>query len=119
MPVSTATKLRDRSVLIFLLVEKVQLQDISKQVTGASNFLVDRLPDYVEECRIVLIPNVGHTITIRQWDVNCDPEQLAPYDLSYMVSCSNIKYLSVNQGSLQFSLNGFYHYRNALCHGKY
>ncbi|XP_060528669.1 mutS protein homolog 5-like isoform X2 [Cylas formicarius] len=94
---------RDRPVLKFGLDENLDAkflrrQDIAKHVTAAAGLAVQDLPDYINECKIVYLPEMGHLMALKEWELGCDPEQLQHLGFQFM-----------------FSLGGMIHYKNPLC----
>ncbi|XP_050310224.1 mutS protein homolog 5-like [Anthonomus grandis grandis] len=73
-------------------------RDVVKHVTAAARFAVDDLPSYINECKIVYLPEMGHLMAIKEWQEDCDPDHLQ--DLGYQ---------------FMFSIGGVIHYKNPLC----
>ncbi|KAK9890839.1 hypothetical protein WA026_012185 [Henosepilachna vigintioctopunctata] len=78
--------------------KKMQRQDISKNVTAAARVAVEELPEYLSECVVVYLPEVGHLVSIKEWEPNCDPEQLSDIGYKFM-----------------FTVGGCIHYKTPLC----
>ncbi|RZC42494.1 mutS protein 5-like [Asbolus verrucosus] len=78
--------------------KKLRRQDIAKHVTAAAKIAVDQLPNYLHECAIVYLPEMGHLIAIKEWEPNCNPEELKELGFQFM-----------------FTLRGTIHYKNPLC----
>ncbi|KAH1009656.1 hypothetical protein HUJ04_001983 [Dendroctonus ponderosae] len=73
-------------------------QDVSKHVTAAARFAANDLPDFIDECKVVYLPEMGHLMVIKRWEPDCDPEQLESLGYQFM-----------------FALGGVLHYKNPLC----
>ncbi|KAJ8964564.1 hypothetical protein NQ314_004868 [Rhamnusium bicolor] len=78
--------------------EKLRQQDIAKDVTAAARFTANDLPDFLNECSVVYLPEMGHLIAIKEWEPNCNPEQLQDLGFQFM-----------------FTLRNMIHYKNPLC----
>ncbi|XP_018568658.1 mutS protein homolog 5-like isoform X2 [Anoplophora glabripennis] len=94
---------RGRPIVRFGLDEnldakKLRQQDIAKDVTAAARFAANELPDFINECAVVYLPEMGHLIAIKEWEPNCNPEQL--HDLGFQ---------------FMFTLRDTIHYKNPLC----
>ncbi|XP_030754739.1 mutS protein homolog 5-like [Sitophilus oryzae] len=73
-------------------------QDISKHVNAAARCALNDLPQFVSECKVVYLPEMGHLVAIKEWEPNCD--QSAFQDLGYQVV---------------FSIGGTIHYKTPIC----
>lgn len=73
-----------------LFPEKLRQQDISKDVTAAARLAADNLPDFLEECAVVYLPEMGHLIVIKEWDPNCVPEELEYLGFKFVVNIFTI-----------------------------
>ncbi|XP_066253416.1 mutS protein homolog 5-like [Euwallacea similis] len=94
---------RGRPVIKFGLDERLDAklllqQDLAKHLTAAARMTVNNLPNYISECKVVFLPEMGHLIAIKEWGVDCDPEDLQRFDYKFM-----------------FTLGGVIHYKNPLC----
>ncbi|KAJ3643741.1 hypothetical protein Zmor_026433 [Zophobas morio] len=78
--------------------KKLRRQDIAQHVTAAAELAAQQLPDYLHECAIVYLPEMGHLLAIKEWEPHCDPESLADLGFRFM-----------------FTLRGTIHYKNPLC----
>lgn len=58
---------------------------MSKDLTAAARFAANDLPDFLNECAIIYLPEMGHLIAIKEWEPNCDPEELKKFDYHLMV----------------------------------
>lgn len=70
--------------IIFL--EKLRQQDIAKDVAAAARLAANNLPDFLEECAIVYLPEMGHLIAIKKWEPDCNPEDLEHVGYKFLVS---------------------------------
>ncbi|KAK5650830.1 hypothetical protein RI129_001859 [Pyrocoelia pectoralis] len=73
-------------------------RDIAKNATAAAHIALNQLPDFVTECSVVYLPELGHFVVIKEWDTDCNRNELEEYDFHFV-----------------FELNGSLHYKNALC----
>ncbi|KAJ8918621.1 hypothetical protein NQ315_013127 [Exocentrus adspersus] len=94
---------RGRPIIRFGLDEnldakKLRQQDIAKDVTAAARFAANDLPDFLNECAVVYLPEMGHLIAIKEWEPDCNPEQLQDLGFQFM-----------------FTLRNTIHYKNPLC----
>ncbi|KAJ8952800.1 hypothetical protein NQ318_008117 [Aromia moschata] len=78
--------------------KRLRQQGMAKDLTAAARFSADNLPDFLNECAMVYLPEIGHLIAIKEWESHCDPEQLKDLDFQFM-----------------FTLRGTIHYKNPLC----
>ncbi|EFA10321.2 mutS protein homolog 5 isoform X2 [Tribolium castaneum] len=78
--------------------KKLRRQDIAQHVRAAAGVAAEQLPDYLNECSIVYLPEMGHLVAINEWKPNCDPEELKDLGFQFM-----------------FTLRGTIHYKNPLC----
>lgn len=81
---------RKRPVIKFGLdkqldAKKLKLQDIVKNVTTAANIAVDNLPNYIDSCTVVHVPEVGYLVSIEEWEPNCNIEQFSDLGYQFMV----------------------------------
>lgn len=70
---------------MFLTIEKLRQQDIAKDVTAAARLAANNLPNFINECAVVYLPEMGHLIAIKKWEPNCTPEQLHDFGFQFMV----------------------------------
>lgn len=68
-------------------LELLHQQDVKKHVTAAARFAVNELPDYINECKVVYLPEMGHLMAIKEWEPNSDPQQLQYLGYQFMVCC--------------------------------
>lgn len=61
------------------------MQDIAKNVTAAANFAVDNLPSYIDSCMVVHVPEMGYLVAIKEWETNCNKEELTEFGFLFMV----------------------------------
>jgi hypothetical protein len=54
-------------------------------VSAAAAVAADQLPDYLQECAIVYLPEMGHLIAIKEWSPGCNPEDLKELGFHFMV----------------------------------
>ncbi|XP_068897033.1 mutS protein homolog 5-like isoform X2 [Tenebrio molitor] len=78
--------------------KKLRRQDIAQHVSAAAAVAADQLPDYLQECAIVYLPEMGHLIAIKEWSPGCNPEDLKELGFHFM-----------------FTLRGTIHYKNPMC----
>nr|CAH7759268.1 unnamed protein product [Callosobruchus chinensis] len=78
--------------------KKLRRQDIAKSVTAAARFAANDLPDFLDECCVVYLPEMGHLISVKEWEPDCNPDELAHLGFRFM-----------------FSLRGTIHYKTPLC----
>ncbi|KAL3267858.1 hypothetical protein HHI36_006999 [Cryptolaemus montrouzieri] len=78
--------------------KKLQRQDIVKHLTAAARVAVEELPDYLTECAVVYLPEMGHLISVKEWEPNCNPEALNEIGYKFM-----------------FTIDGSIHYKSPLC----
>ncbi|XP_044266292.1 LOW QUALITY PROTEIN: mutS protein homolog 5-like [Tribolium madens] len=78
--------------------KKLRRQDIAQHVRAAAEVAAEQLPDYLHECAIVYLPEMGHLIAIKEWELNCNPEELKDLGFQFM-----------------FTLRGTIHYKNPMC----
>ncbi|KAJ8986006.1 hypothetical protein NQ317_013890 [Molorchus minor] len=78
--------------------KKLRQQGIAKDVTAAARFAANNLPEFLNECAVVYLPEMGHLIAIKEWEPGCDPDQLQDLGFQFM-----------------FTLRGTIHYKNPLC----
>jgi len=71
------------------MLEKLRRQDVGKHLTAAANISVNQLPQFVDECSIVYIPEMGHLLAIKKTEQNSDPFGLDYLGFQFMVSSSN------------------------------
>lgn len=67
------------------LAEKLRVQDMSKIVTAAAQLAIDQLPFHIGECSVAYIKDMGHLIAVKEWEPNCDGEELNSAGLQFMV----------------------------------
>ncbi|KAF7272026.1 hypothetical protein GWI33_015165 [Rhynchophorus ferrugineus] len=73
-------------------------QDIAKHVSAAARCAVNDLPDFVNECQVIYLPEMGHHVAIREWEPNCNINAFE--DLGYQ---------------FMFNIGGTIHYKTPLC----
>ncbi|XP_044754707.1 mutS protein homolog 5-like [Coccinella septempunctata] len=78
--------------------KKLQRQDIAKHVTAAARIAVEELPDFLTECAVVYLPEMGHLVAVKEWEPNCNPEELGTIGYKFM-----------------FTVGGSIHYKSPLC----
>ncbi|CAG9863939.1 unnamed protein product [Phyllotreta striolata] len=78
--------------------KKLRRQDITNDVMAAARFAADNLPDFLDECSVVYIPEMGHLLSIKEWETDCSPEDLEHLGFQFM-----------------FKIGGRIHYKNAMC----
>ncbi|KAG5894164.1 hypothetical protein JTB14_001860 [Gonioctena quinquepunctata] len=98
-----ASQKRGRPTVRFGLDEildakKLRQQDITKDITAAARFSADNLPDFLDECVVIFLPEMGHLIGIREWEPGCNPEELQHLGFQFM-----------------FTIGGTIHYKNPMC----
>lgn len=54
-------------------------------MTAAARFAANDLPDFLNECAVVYLPEMGHLIAIKEWEPDCNPEQLQDLGFQFMV----------------------------------
>lgn len=86
-----------------LIIEKLRQKDISKNVTAAARLAADNLPSFLEECAVVYLPEMGHLISIKEWEEDCNPEALDYLGFKFVVSTVNYFQVSFDN-FLNFSL---------------
>lgn len=85
---------------MWCISEKLRRKDIGKHITRAALFAVDQLPPYIDECSIIFVPEMGHLIAIKEWEEDCNPDDLKDLDFKFMVkdplikSIPKIKYIN-------------------------
>ncbi|KAB0802504.1 hypothetical protein PPYR_04690 [Photinus pyralis] len=81
-------------------LDKKELQkcDISKNATAAARIVLNQLPQFIDGCSVVYMPELGHFVVIKEWEANCDKKELEEHGLQFV-----------------FELNQSLHYKNALC----
>lgn len=67
------------------LVEELRKQSIAKNITAAAHFAVNQLPDYLNECSVVYIPEMGHLIAVKEWEPDCDRNRLQEAGFQFVV----------------------------------
>lgn len=85
-----------------LHIELLHQQDVSKHVTAAARFAANDLPDFIDECKVVYLPEMGHLMVIKKWEPDCDPEQLESLGYQFMVLKNSTTFFHLN--NLNFSL---------------
>ncbi|CAH0555687.1 unnamed protein product [Brassicogethes aeneus] len=78
--------------------KKLRQKDISKNINVAARIVVEELPDFITECSIVYLPEMGHHIAINEWEPDCIPEQLEEFGYQFV-----------------FKISDTIHYKNAMC----
>lgn len=82
-------KINCNVIFIILLIsfysEKLKLQSIAKSVTTAANFALHHLPSYIDSCMVVHVPEMGYLVAIKEWEQNCNREQLLEFGFHFMV----------------------------------
>ncbi|KAL1490889.1 hypothetical protein ABEB36_011567 [Hypothenemus hampei] len=73
-------------------------QDLAKHLTAAARLAINDLPDYINECKVLYLPEMGHLMVIKEWEPNCTPEQLEYLGYKFM-----------------FCIEGIIHYKTPLC----
>uniref|UniRef100_A0A6P7FG07 Uncharacterized protein LOC114327691 n=1 Tax=Diabrotica virgifera virgifera TaxID=50390 RepID=A0A6P7FG07_DIAVI len=81
--------------------KKLRRQGIMNDVMAAARFAADNLPDFLDECSVVYLPEMGHLLAIKEWKPDCQPEDLQNLGFQFV-----------------FKLGGKFHYKNAMCVGK-
>ncbi|KAF5279974.1 hypothetical protein FQR65_LT15112 [Abscondita terminalis] len=79
--------------------KELKKQDIAKNATAAAQIAVNQLPDFLNECSVVYIPEMGHFVAVQKWEPNCDRNALGNHGFSF-----------------SFETNDCLHYKNSLCH---
>lgn len=74
------------TIIYFSFLEKLRQQDIYKDVGAAARLAVGNLPDFLKECSVVYLPEMGHLIVIKEWEEGCDPDKLEYLDFKFVVS---------------------------------
>lgn len=98
-------KLTRKHLLKQLFVEKLRRNDISKSVNVAARIVVDELPDYIGECTVIYLPEMGHLIAIKEWQDDCDPNVLQQMGYQFVVLIQLIMSWIISY--TQFKLNTF------------
>lgn len=70
---------------VFDLLEQLKKQHIIKSVTAAAKFAVNQLPEFVNECSVIHIPEMGHLVAIQEWAPGCDRHELNDYGFQFVV----------------------------------
>lgn len=76
--------------------EKCKRQDIAKHVTVAAKLAANQLPNFLKECSVVYLPEMGHLIAIREWTPDCHPEDLEEFGFQFMVNHVRFKTIIIN-----------------------
>ncbi|KAK4882098.1 hypothetical protein RN001_005417 [Aquatica leii] len=74
-------------------------QDIAKNVTAAARIAVNQLPEYLNECSVVYIPEMGHFVAVTKWEANGDWNAPQSYGFHFV-----------------FETNDCLHYKNPMCY---
>nr|XP_023023464.1 mutS protein homolog 5-like isoform X1 [Leptinotarsa decemlineata] len=98
-----ASQRRGRPIIKFGLdaaldAKKLRQQDIAKDITAAARFAANNLPEFLEECAVIYLPEMGHLIGIHEWEPGCNPEELQDLGFQFM-----------------FTIGGVIHYKNPMC----
>lgn len=59
---------------------------------AAARIAAEGLPDFLYGCAIVYLPEMGHLIAIKEWEPNCNPDELLQFGYHFMVSNHNKKH---------------------------
>ncbi|XP_072388558.1 mutS protein homolog 5-like [Diabrotica undecimpunctata] len=78
--------------------KKLRRQGIMNDVMAAARFAADNLPDFLDECSVVYLPEMGHLLAIKEWKSDCQPEDLQYLGFQYV-----------------FKIGGKFHYKNPMC----
>ncbi|XP_056636028.1 mutS protein homolog 5-like [Diorhabda sublineata] len=73
-------------------------QDIINDVMAAARFAAENLPDFLDECSVVYLPEMGHLLAVKEWEKDCNPEDLQYLDFRFM-----------------FKIGGKILYKNPMC----
>ncbi|CAH1118956.1 unnamed protein product [Phaedon cochleariae] len=99
----TVSQKRGRPIIRFGLDEvldakKLRQQDIAKDITAAARFAANNLPEFLDECAVIYLPEMGHLIGVKEWSQGCAPEDLEHLGFNFM-----------------FTIGGTIHYKNPMC----
>lgn len=75
-----------RNVKNVFILEKLRRQDIINDVMAAARFAAENLPDFLDECSVVYIPEMGHLLAIKEWEPDCIPEDLQHLGFQFVVN---------------------------------
>lgn len=67
-------------------LEKLQRQDIGKHLTAAADFVLTELPQYVTECCVVYVPEIGHLIVVKAEEPQTENTELQELGFQFMVN---------------------------------
>ncbi|KAF5275985.1 hypothetical protein FQA39_LY00781 [Lamprigera yunnana] len=79
--------------------KQLKKQDIAKNVTAAAQIAVNQLPEYLNECSVVYVPEMGHYVSIIKWEPNCNQYALENHGFQF-----------------GFEMKEYLHYKNAMCY---
>ncbi|XP_018326196.1 mutS protein homolog 5 [Agrilus planipennis] len=69
--------------------KKLKQKDIAKTITAAANFAVNQLPDFINECSVVFLPEMGHLVSIKEWEPDCDKDTLQGIGYQFVFQVRN------------------------------
>lgn len=63
-------------------------------MSSTAQYELEKLPQFIEECTMVYLPNLGYLLGVKSWAPNLTREAKELENLKFMVNTSNINMLT-------------------------
>lgn len=62
------------------------MNEIKNKLNAAVGFEINNLPDYVKECSLAYIPQVGYDVLVKVWSCDAQYQDLEEYGYRHLVN---------------------------------